>query len=292
MKIEQRLPFEFRTGRKLNDQGTYCYWFKDGKLCFTSVNTPKEAYEFVTRAKEKKIQAFASAYVSEDAQHEVIAFAPYGSFAKYAAADSINLSIARAYHLIITGSAKRAEIASRDHVMGQWGSKEYPQQFKNAERFEVSYYTTDKPTHIFKSSLFDRLDDAIAKFEEFKGKDIPCRMIEIQGTNIHEIKAANQHWYIGMGCYLEQLAKGDLPLGEIPYLFSNQYLASEMEVDGKYGYLPFHVHLNSYTIQISGTKSRVTINVDNDLTLEMVEHVIVIDNPVLGPWINKVQRGW
>ena len=108
---------------------------------------------------------------------------------------------------------------------------------------------------------------------------------------IHEVQAANQHWVIGMGCYLEQLARGTLPTGEIPYIFSNKYSANQMEISDGCGYLNFNVGWDRYDIQISGTKGMTNLMVNKGFD-KCIKYLIVIDNSILDPWLNRIQRGW
>ena len=288
----QKLPKELWTGRLLSDTNTYCYWYTDAGLKATNVMTVKEAYDFVNRAKIKNVAAFASAYVPRDKEHEVINFSPCGILKKYEFVDWVNLSIGRAYQMIIKGNESDARISASQRDTEQWGSKTYISAL-NPDHYEVSWYTTDKPTPLFKSESFTKFKDALSKFEEFEAQDIPCRLTEVEGKKIHEIKAARQHWFIGMGNYLEQLAKSTLPVGEIPYIFSNQYMSDEMKINGDYGYLDFCVGWESYSIQIVESKvCRKGVVVSVSKGFDQLYYVTIIDNPIINPWLNRIKRGW
>lgn len=287
----QRLPKELWTGRLINDTNTYCYWYTETGIKTAKVGTAKEAYEFVDRAKAKNVAAFASAYVPKDKEHEVINFSPYGVLKKYEAVDWINLSIGRAYHMIIKGDEEDAKNSAQERRNQQWGNKTYTSVL-DAERYEVSWYPVNKPTHLFEAETFTSYNKALAKFEELDAQDIPCRLTEMEGTKIHEIKAARQHWYIGMGNRLEQLAAGTLPVGEIPYIFSNGLLSDQMKIEEDWGRLNFSVGWDEYSIHMSKSKvcHKGTIIIVFK-GLEQLNYITVVDNPIVNPWLNRIQRG-
>lgn len=168
---------------------------------------------------------------------------------------------------------------------------EYDLLYSEAE-YHVSWYNTTK--HRFEEMIFAKLEDAETEFNSKKANDIPVRLTEcmLGSHRIHEVKAACQHWYLGMGNYLEQMAKGTLPVGEIPYAFHNSYLTSELKVDNGNGYLYFRVGFDEYSVQISRGCNGISILTGPSYEMKITSHVIVERNPILDPWIARIERQW
>lgn len=285
---KQRLPREFWTDINLDNKKTYCFWYAGAQMKKCVAASIDEARSFIDRATERNVAAFATAYVEAEAQNQVFACSYKGVLCKYDAVDAIRMEIGRANRLLIQYPVKKAQWESESRQIEQWSKKEYGLKYASAE-YRISWYNTSK--HIFEEEVFARYQDADARFGEKKIEDQPVRLVECEiGTHkIHEVKAACQHWHIGMGKYLEQAANKTLPLGEIPYIFSNHYMSSDLKIDGKYGYLDFYVGREQYSIQIGRGMSGVNIDIAHALRLETLYYVIIDNNPVLSPWISRIR---
>lgn len=286
---KQRLPKEFWTGISLFDRNTYCFWYADGKMKKCQVLTQKEARDFVKRAEDRDTAAFASAFVDEEAEHQVFACSFKDNLKKYEFKDWVRLEIAGANYKLIHYPEKAAKSNAAVRSVEQWSSKEYDLLYSEAE-YHVSWYNTTK--HRFEETIFAKLENAEKEFNSKKANDLPVRLTEcmLGSHRIHEVKAACQHWYLGMGNYLEQMAKGTLPVGEIPYVFHNSYMTSELEVDNGNGYLYFHVGFDEYSIQISRGCNGISLLTGPAYETKITSYVVVERNPILDPWIARIER--
>jgi len=289
---KQKLPKDFWTYLQPSDPNTYCFWYNDGQLKKCKVATQDDAREFIKRAENNNVAAFACAFVEEVTENQIFACSFKGVLNKYECSDGVQLEIAGANYKLLHHPERKAKQESNTRSVEQWSKKEYGCLYKNAE-YHVSWYNTTK--HCFEEKVFVQFKDANTEFEEKQKANIPVRLTEClsQSAKVHEIKAACQHWHIGMGNYLEQIAKKTLPVGEIPYAFSNNYLASEMKVEkgSKYGYFKFRVGIDNFLIQISRACDGTSIMVATEYE-EVLYWVIVQDNSIMKPWLAKIDRGW
>ena len=288
---KQRLPQEFWTGISLFDRNTYCFWYANGEMKKCRVLTQKEARDFIKRAEDRNTAAFASTFIDQDGEHQIFACSFKDNLKKYESKDWIRLEIAGANYKLIHYPEKKAKSSASIRSVEQWNSKEYDLLYNKAE-YHVSWYNTTK--HCFEEAKFTKIEDAETEFNSKKVNDIPVRLTEcmLGSHRIHEVKAACQHWHIGMGNYLEQMAKGTLPVGEIPYAFSNSYLTSELEVNDDNGYLYFRDGFNEYSIQISRGCNGISILTGPAFEMKIISHVVVERNPILDPWIARIERQW
>ena len=292
---KQKLPKEFWTDIKLSDRNTYCVWYADGKMKKCQVQTQKEARDFVKRAEEHDTAAFAAAFVEAESENQIFVCSFKGVLKKYEFKDWVRLEIAGANYKMIHYPQEKANSEASTRSVEQWNKKGYGRKYLNNAEYYVSWYNAN--LHKFEGEKYATLNEAEAKFKEKQQADMPVRLVEglKDSKRIHEIKAACQHWHIGMGNYLEQLANKTLPIGEIPYIFSNQYLTSEMKVENDFGYLDFHVGFKDYSIQIhpargTGSTNSASIMVDSLCPSSMTYYVIIDDNPIIAPWLARIER--
>lgn len=286
---KQKLPPLLWTNVPITDKQTYCFWYDKNSLKRCVVQSEKEARAFITRANDKRIAAFASTFIEEENENQVFACSFHGVLETYASKDYIQLEIAGANYKLLHYPEKKANTNATNRSIEQWSFKEYHIKYENAEYY-VSWYDTS--IHKFFGEKFASFTEANNKFNEKKNNDIPVRLSEYNKAmqQIHEIKAACQHWHIGMGKYLEQAANKTLPLGEIAYIFSNRYLTSELEVYGDYGFLHFNVGFEDYSIQIGKFLNGMSVNIDSNKGL--LYHVNIDENPITEPWLARIQRQW
>lgn len=292
---KQRLPKDFWTDIQLSDRNTYCLWHDGSKLKKCQVLTQKEARDFVKRAEEKNVGAFAMAFVESEGETQVFACSFSGIFAKYKWRDGIRLEISGANYKLLHDPEEKAKNDASMHCIEQWDIEKYGTKYNNAEYY-VSWYNTN--CHKFEDKKFDTLNEAESEFDKKQKADTPVRLVEYNKEchRVHEIKAACQHWHIEIGNYLEQIANKTLPLGEIPYVFSNSYLTSEIEVKNENGYLYFNVGWNQYSIQISRaftcSKHSMYVLIDKVTPYNQLYYVVVDDNPIVAPWLARIERQW
>lgn len=294
---KQRLPKDFWTDIRLSDRNTYCLWYDDSKLKKCQVLTEKEARDFINRAEEKNVGAFAMTFVEPEGETQVFACSFKGVFAKYEWSDGVRLEISGANYKLLHYPEEKAKREASTRSVEQWNKKGYGRKYLNNAEYYVSWYNTD--LHKFEGEKYATLNEAEAKFKEKQEADMPVRLVEglKDSKRIHEIKAACQHWHIGMGNYLKQIADKTLPVGEIPYAFSNEYLTSEMKVSDGCGYLDFHVGFKDYSIQIhpvrgTGSANSASIMVDSLCPSSMTYYVVIDDNPIIAPWLARITRQW
>lgn len=292
---KQRLPKDLWTGVSPTDRNTYCFWYDENTLKKCQVITEKDARNFITRAEEKHAAAFASTYVEAENENQVFVCSFNGILKQYEFKDYVRLEIASANYKLIHYPEKKANSAANTRSVEQWNKKEYETKYDDAEYY-VSWYNTSR--HKFEGAKYATLDEAEAKFSEKQKADIPVRLVEAMkdSKRIHEIKAACQHWHIGMGNYLEQVADKTLPIGEIPYIFSNRYLTSELKVEDELGYFDFRVGFKEYSMQIGRaficSENSMSVMIDEMFSMNKMYYVIIDDNPIVAPWLARIGRQW
>jgi hypothetical protein len=294
---KQRLPKDFWTDIKPYNTNTYCFWYGDNnQLKKCRVRSQKEARDFVKRAEERNVAAFATTYVEQESENQVFVCSFKNILSKYNAVDGVRLEIASADYKLIHHPEEKAKHEASTRSIEQWSEKGYGTKYADAEYF-VSWYNTS--IHKFEGEKYTTRKEAEDSFNEKQNADIPVRLVEKlkDSKRIHEIKAACQHWCIGMGNYLEQLADETLPIGEIPYIFSNMYLTSEMKVEDNFGYLDFHVEFKDYSIQIrpaccTGSANSASIMVYSLHPYCMTYYVVIDNNPIIAPWLARIERQW
>lgn len=97
----QKLPKILWTEVQLNDQNVYCFWYEKGIKKHAKVESPKIAMQFIQRADKKRVEAFASCYIAQDKQHEVICYGTVGRLAELNLAKNVSDSVMRAQKLAL-----------------------------------------------------------------------------------------------------------------------------------------------------------------------------------------------
>ena len=284
---KQRLPKEFWTGLNLSDRNVYCFWYDKTTLKKCHVKTEREAREFVKRAEDKNVAAFATAYVEPDQENEIFECSYKGALEKYEFKDYVRLEIARANQILWRWPEEKAKKAAQNRTLEQWGNAEYDIRYSDAE-YHVSWYNPFRK--MFEEAKFVSLVKAEEKFNEMKTADMPVRLSEYREImhQVHEIKSARQHWHIGMGAYLQQMADKTLPIGETAYAFSNSYLVSKMQVSDGCGYLEFNVGWTSYELQLTRFLNGMSVYVHKGTSL--ISYINIDDNPIVEPWLARIEK--
>ena len=130
---KQKLPKDFWTDIMPFNRNTYCFWYADNQLKKCQVKSQKEAREFVKRAEDRNIAAFATAYVDQESENQVFVCSFKSVLSKYAAVDGVVLEIAGANYKLIHYPEKKAKCEASTRSVEQWNKKSYGAKYNDEE---------------------------------------------------------------------------------------------------------------------------------------------------------------
>ena len=286
--MKQFLPKEFVWSRM--DNRIACYWLDNSAVKRCAVKTIKEAQQFIGRAAERNVAAYAAGFVKENNEAEVFSCSFGGQLKKFYNSDPVNLSIGAAYYLILHQDEKTAKAAAEQwksdmHCKGLCRKPIFVKNNMEKLRYEFSYF--DKAKNKFFGETFASMREAIEACEKQEGIGNPVRICEHQSWKLREVYSKKQSIIFSQGAYALQILDGSLPVGELPYFFYNDYLVDEMIVKDGVGEITIYKGDKQCVVYLEKQDGGAVVNVC-DFAAASAKTVKIVDNPIIEPWLAKL----
>ena len=287
--MKQFLPKEFIYS--MMDHRIVCYWVNNSAVKRCAVKTIQEAKQFIDRAQQRNVAAYAAGFVKENNEAEVFSCSFGGQLKKFYNSDPVNLSIGSAYYLLLHQDEKFAKAAAEQwksdmHCKGLCRKPIFVKNDMEKLRYEFSWF--DKAKNKFFGETFASMHEAIEACEKQEGIGNPVRICEHQSWKLREVYSKKQSIIFSQGAYALQILDGSLPVGELPYFFYNPHLVNEMRVEDGVGEIIISNGIDEVYVSLEKKSGGAALNVIKRNAAEIAYTVKIVDNPIIEPWLAKL----